>query len=53
MSIISDINMPEIDGLELLKIVKEEFPSLPVYMVTAYGDDTRRKIAAESGAREF
>ena len=51
--LISDINMPEVNGLELLKIVKEEFPDLPVYMVTAYGDDTNRKIAEERGASEF
>lgn len=51
--ILSDINMLGMDGLELLRVVKEERPELPVMMVTAYGDDERRHRAAEYGAAEF
>jgi CheY-like chemotaxis protein len=51
--ILSDINMPGMDGLELLRVVKERRPDLPVMMVTAYGDDDRRRRAAEFGAFEF
>lgn len=51
--ILSDINMPGMDGLALLHAVKERFPDLPVMMVTAYGDDERRRRASELGAREF
>lgn len=51
--ILSDINMPGMDGLELLRSVKEHYPGLPVMMVTAYGDDERRRRAAEYGAFEF
>jgi len=51
--ILSDINMPGMDGLELLRMVKERRPELPVMMVTAYGDDERRRRAAEYGAFEF
>jgi CheY-like chemotaxis protein len=49
----SDINMPGMDGLGLLRQVKERHADLPVIMVTAYGDDERRRKAAEFGAREF
>jgi CheY-like chemotaxis protein len=49
----SDINMPGMDGLSLLRQVKERHAHLPVIMVTAYGDDERRRKAAEFGAREF
>jgi CheY-like chemotaxis protein len=49
----SDINMPGMDGLNLLRQVKERHAHLPVIMVTAYGDDERRRKAAEFGAREF
>jgi CheY-like chemotaxis protein len=42
--------MPGIDGLELLAEIKQRFPALPVMMVTAYGDDERRRCAAEHGA---
>jgi CheY-like chemotaxis protein len=45
--------MPGMDGLELLRVIKERRPELPVMMVTAYGDDERRRRAAEFGAMEF
>jgi CheY-like chemotaxis protein len=51
--ILSDINMPGMDGLELLRAVKARRPELPVMMVTAYGDDERRRRAAEYGAAQF
>src|SRR5579862_9107837 len=51
--ILSDINMPGMDGLQLLDAVKQRFPDLPVMMMTAYGDDERRRRANELGAFEF
>jgi CheY-like chemotaxis protein len=51
--ILSDINMPGMDGLQLLAEIKQRRPDLPVMMVTAYGDDERRCRAAECGAAEF
>jgi CheY-like chemotaxis protein len=51
--ILSDINMPVMDGLELLREIKTRRPELPVMMVTAYGDDERRRLAGEYGAAEF
>ena len=51
--ILSDINMPGMDGLELLGEIKQRRPDLPVMMVTAYGDDERRRRASELGASEF
>ncbi len=50
---LSDINMPGMDGLQLLGEIKQRFPDLPVLMVTAYGDDERRRQASELGASEF
>jgi len=37
--IITDINMPGMDGVELLKKSKELFPKLPVIFVTGFGKD--------------
>ena len=51
--ILSDINMPGMDGLALLRRIKELLPELPVMMVTAYGDDERRRRASEYGAAQF
>ena len=53
VAVLSDINMPGMDGLELLAEIKQRFPDLPVMMVTAYGDTDRRKRATEYGAAEF
>lgn len=51
--IMSDINMPGMTGFELLKIVKEEFPNLKVFMVSAYGDKENIAKALEIGADDF
>ena len=51
--ILSDINMPGMDGLALLREVKQRRPELPVVMVTAYGDAARMRTAKELGAAAF
>jgi CheY-like chemotaxis protein len=51
--ILSDINMPGMDGLSLLREIKQRRPDLPVMMVTAYGDEERRRQATEAGALQF
>jgi CheY-like chemotaxis protein len=51
--ILSDINMPGMDGLQLLQEIKRGWPDRMVMMVTAYGDDERRQRAAERGAADF
>jgi CheY-like chemotaxis protein len=53
VAVLSDINMPGKDGLELLGEIRQRRPDLPVMMVTAYGDDERRRRARELGASEF
>jgi CheY-like chemotaxis protein len=53
IAVLSDINMPGMDGLELLGEIKQRRPDLPVMMVTAYGDAERRRRASELGAFPF
>jgi CheY-like chemotaxis protein len=50
VAVLSDINMPGMDGLQLLSEIKQRCPDLPVLMVTAYGDDERRFHARGLGA---
>ncbi len=49
-SILSDINMPGMSGLELLPKAKAARPDVPVIMIAAYGDDNIRRKALEGGA---
>lgn len=53
MAILSDINMPGMDGLTLLGEIKRRWPDLTVMMVTAYGDEERRRTARDRGAADF
>jgi CheY-like chemotaxis protein len=48
--ILSDINMPEMSGLELLPKAKAVRPDVPVIMITAYGDAETKRKALEGGA---
>ena len=51
--ILSDINMPEMSGLELLPKAKALRPDVPVIMITAYGDAETKRKALENGAEAF
>jgi CheY-like chemotaxis protein len=51
--ILADINMPGMSGLELLKRIKERFPHLKVYMITAYGDENNYQTAMAYGADDY
>ena len=51
--VLSDINMPEMSGLELLPKAKALRPDVPVIMITAYGDAETKRKALEGGADAF
>jgi CheY-like chemotaxis protein len=48
--ILSDINMPGMNGLELLPKAKTLRSDVPVIMITAYGDAETKRNAFENGA---
>lgn len=48
--ILSDINMPEMSGLDLLAKVRAARPDVPVIMISAYGDAEVARRAREGGA---
>src|SRR5271170_88449 len=48
--ILSDINMPEMNGLEFLPKAKTLRPDVPIIMITAYGDAETKRKALEGGA---
>ncbi len=51
--VLSDINMPGMTGLELLRIIKAEYPDLRVLMVTAYDDAAMQEEAFSNGAEGY
>jgi two-component system, LuxR family, response regulator FixJ len=51
--LITDIRMPGMDGLELLKHVKRERPLLPVIIMTGHGDVPLAVEAMKLGANDF
>ncbi|EAZ82003.1 response regulator [Algoriphagus machipongonensis] len=51
--ILSDINMPEMDGLTLLSKVKEQHSLLKTVIISAYGDMDNIRTAMNLGAFDF
>ena len=51
--VVTDIKMPEMDGLQLLAELKEYEPSLPIIVITAYGTIENAVQALRSGAYDY
>lgn len=45
--LVTDIFMPDIDGLKILKVIKNQYPDLPVLVITGFGDE-RLEVTALS-----
>ena len=51
--ILSDMNMPNMNGFELLKHVHNDYPSIKIIIMTAYGDTYTVKDSMILGADEY
>ncbi len=51
--VITDVRMPEITGIDLLKHVRQHKPELPVIVITGHGDIALAVEAMEIGAADF
>lgn len=51
--LISDVNMPGMDGHQLLERVQQLYPALPVVLMTAYGAVERAVLAMRQGAVDY
>jgi two-component system NtrC family response regulator len=51
--VLTDMSMPSMDGIELLRRIKENTPELPVVMMTAYGTVEKAVEAMQIGAFNF
>src|SRR5689334_5235205 len=51
--VVTDLNMPRMDGFELLAKLRERAPSLPVLVVTGYGELSSAVRAMRAGADDY
>jgi CheY-like chemotaxis protein len=51
--VLLDINMPNVNGYDVLKFIKQNYPSIKVVMVTAYADLKNAVESKKLGADEF
>ena len=51
--IITDMKMPEMDGMHLLKQIKTDYPDIPVILITGYGSIENAVDAIKEGAYDY
>jgi CheY-like chemotaxis protein len=51
--VVTDLQMPDLDGLELVTAIGEKYPDVPVVLMTAHGSENIAAQALASGAASF
>lgn len=51
--VVSDVQMPMMDGLQLLQNIRQKYEALPVLLMTAYGTVSRAVEAMQAGAIDY
>ncbi|MBK6828722.1 MAG: response regulator transcription factor [Chitinophagaceae bacterium] len=51
--IITDIKMPEMDGIEATKIITQKYPSIPIIAFTVFGEESLVLKMLQAGARGY
>ncbi len=51
--VVSDVNMPEMDGMQLLKNLRKKYPHIPIVLLTAYGCIASSVEAMRAGAADY
>lgn len=51
--ILADINMPYINGLEIVESTRKKGIKTPIIVVSSYGSSEKRKEASEKGANDY
>lgn len=51
--VVTDLQMPELDGLELVRRIHQEYPLIPVILMTAQGSEEIAVQALQAGAASY
>ena len=51
--VLTDLDMPEMDGLELVQAIRRDYPALPVILMTAMGSEDVAAKALHRGAASY
>ena len=51
--VLTDLQMPEMNGLELVSKIKDRFPNIPVILMTAQGSEEFAAQALRNGAATY
>lgn len=51
--VITDLRMPKMGGMDLLRAIKDKFPNLPVVVITGFGTDSSKSDALSAHADDF
>ena len=51
--VVTDVNMPGMDGHQLLALLRQQYPTLPVLLMTAYGQVDKAVEAIRQGAVDY
>jgi CheY-like chemotaxis protein len=51
--VVSDIHMPRMDGFTLMSMIKNQYPDIPIVLITGFSVSEAKKRAFEQGADAF
>lgn len=51
--VLTDLQMPEMNGLELVTTIKDRYPNIPVILMTAQGSEEIAALALQHGAASY
>lgn len=51
--VLMDIRMPEVDGIQAVRLIKKRFPDIRMVMLTTFQDKTNIEMALKAGAEGY
>jgi CheY-like chemotaxis protein/anti-sigma regulatory factor (Ser/Thr protein kinase) len=51
--VVTDLEMPEMNGLQLVETIRKDFPAVPVILMTAFGSEEVAALALQKGAASY